>query len=113
MAKTVLSDPAEAGHKLISVSEAVKRGYASRATINRWIDLGHLVSTYISGHRYVRLSDIEGFVRLRQEGIQPTIDTSQEVNRLCDRIAALMPVLTAGQKDQISKLLASDGAVVL
>lgn len=99
---------AESAPQYIAISDAVKQGYASRATINRWITDGFVKSTLICGHRYVSLGDVEELARRREAGLLPVLNTDVVTNQIANKIAAVMPVLSDEQKQYLSDLLAGN-----
>lgn len=97
------NETSERASDLISVSEAVRRGYGSRATINRLIKSGRVTAYNLDGRRYLDDEELGRLRRVRQNATALNVDLLY--NEVAHRVASLAPVFSYEQKRQLVSLL--------
>lgn len=93
---------------LISISEAVRRGYGSRATINRLIKSGRINAYSLDGRRYLSDDELKRHLLTRQNA--NVINVDQLYDEVAHRVASLAPVFSDEQKKQLVMLLSAQGS---
>ena len=90
----------------LSMSEATTLGYASRATLNRWIERRLVRTALVKGQRLMLTEDLECVRSLRAEGKVPAPNIDAEIDKIATTAAAMLPVMTDAQKSRLSAILA-------
>lgn len=91
--------------EFICITQAVKRGYATRATISAWANEGFIRSFRRGRERMVSVRDLDARAALREQNLTPGFDTDRETERMAARIAATAPALRPDQKKRLATLL--------
>lgn len=84
----------------LSISEAIERGYSSRATINRWIKDGSVRALRMGDRTMVCEADLVARIEERK-----VLRPCHAYAAVAQRLAQLAPAFTSDQKKQLVELL--------